>query len=52
MKKLNEKELLNTNGGTDLHWVLVKEFGKWVWKNRETMYKGFDKHPGWRHPGV
>ncbi|ENK0838692.1 hypothetical protein AB2Z22_002045 [Clostridium botulinum] len=52
MKKLNEKELLNTNGGRDLGVTLALEGAKYMWKNRKTMYKGFDRHPGWRHPGV
>lgn len=47
MKKLNEKELLNTNGGRIYYSGIIKH----AWENRDKISKGFENRPGWRLPG-
>ncbi|ENJ9653618.1 hypothetical protein AB2T14_001228 [Clostridium botulinum] len=47
MKKLNEKELLNTNGGRIYYSGIIKH----AWENRDKISKGFQNRPGWRLPG-
>lgn len=51
MEKLNEKELLNTNGER-LPTVPVwnKALGKYIWENIDKVGNGLNK-PGWRLPG-
>ncbi|EPY6471846.1 class IIb bacteriocin, lactobin A/cerein 7B family [Clostridium sporogenes] len=56
MKNLNEKELLNINGGIGPipKWLIESvgwEAAKYIWNNRDHISDGVNSKPGWRLPG-